>query len=343
MVVATHGRSFWILDDVSPLRELTSELFGATHYLFKPRSTYRLRMAGRRLAEDSQPHMVNYARADASLVSFEPAARPADGIADRLLDAGANPPAGVQIFYHLRDQPSGDVRLDILEPDGTPIRSFEATDLRARAGLNRVVWDMRHPGVPSVKKVGNLDPWERPHGPMVLPGTYRARLTVNDRQLEQSFEILADPRLGDRATELTAQLEMLREIYARLSACNELVNRISQLEDQIASLRRWNPDLPGTIEALLQQSGAIKELLIDVNMRRAQLYASGLHEKLNALIEFVDSGDYAPAQQAREVFAELAAQLDRLTNQFDATARAHLPELSRLIEQSVSGEVMIPA
>jgi photosystem II stability/assembly factor-like uncharacterized protein len=343
MVVATHGRSFWILDDVSTLRQLRGDLSGAAQHLFKPRPTYRLRIAGRRLAEDSQHHMVNYTRADASLVSFEPVQRPSGAMVDQLLDAGANPPAGVQIFYYLRDQPSGDVRLDILEPDGTLIRAFGGTDVSARAGLNQFVWNMRYPGAPNVEKVGNLDPWERPHGPMVLPGTYRARLTVNDRQLEQSFEIVADPRLGDRVADLPAQLDMLRDIYARLSVCNELINRISQLEDQIASLSRWTPRVPDTIEALLEQISAMKELLIDVNMSQAQLHASGLHEKLNALIEFVDSGDYAPAQQAREVFAELTAQLDGLTTQFNATVRSHLPELSRLVGQSVSEGVLVAA
>jgi photosystem II stability/assembly factor-like uncharacterized protein len=333
MVVATHGRSFWILDDVSPLRQLTQDVSSAAQHLFKPRPTYRLRLAGRRVAESSQPHVVNYARADASLVSFE---------AELLLDAGANPPAGVQIFYYLRDEPSDDLRMDVLDADGAVVRTFESADLAAGPGLNQLVWNMRSAGVPSVDKVGNLDPWERREGPMVLPGTYRVRLTVNDGQLEQSFELAADPRLGNRVAELPAQLEMLRAIHARLTECNELINKISRLEDQIASLRRWTPTVPATIEAFSTKIGAIKELLIDVNMTQAQLHASGLHEKLNGLIEFVDSGDYPPAQQARDVFAELVAQLEELTNQFDSTVRDHVPELSKLVGESLSEAVMIP-
>jgi photosystem II stability/assembly factor-like uncharacterized protein len=343
MVVATHGRSFWILDDVSPLRQLTPEALASRRHLFKPRTTYRLRIGGRRLADDSPRHMVNYTRADASLVSFEPVHGPSGADVHALLDAGANPPAGVQLFYYLRDAADREVRLDILESDGGLIRTFGASDLSARPGLNRCVWNMRYPGVPHVTKVGNLDPWERRHGPLVLPGTYRARLTVDDRQLEQSFEIVADPRISDRVAELPAQLEMLRDIYAQLARCNELINRLSQLEDQVASLHRWSPRVPDGLESLLEQVATLKALLIDVNMSQAQLHASGLHEKFNALIEFVDSGDFAPARQAREVYANLVAELDELTNRFKTLIGEHQPRLSTLIGQSLGPEVMVPA
>ncbi|MBV9169137.1 MAG: glycosyl hydrolase [Chloroflexi bacterium] len=339
MVVATHGRSFWILDDISPVRQLTADRIRSSEYLFQPRPTYRLRLASRRLAQDAnaQPDMVNYARADASLVSFESSG----GTADHLLDAGANPPAGVQIFYYLREQPADDMRLEILDGAGAPIRSFDRAELHAHAGLNRFVWSMRYPAPPSVQKVGNLDPWERSHGPMVLPGPYRARLVVNGQRLEQPFEILADPRLdAPRLNGLSPQLNFLHDIYARLSACNELINRINRVEDQIASVRRWAE--ADAFDDLRRELCAIKEQLIDVNMSQAQLYASGLHEKLNALIEFVESGDYAPAQQARDVFRELCAQLDSLAGRFDAATRSHLPELSRHMAQAVTEEAMIP-
>jgi photosystem II stability/assembly factor-like uncharacterized protein len=339
MVVATHGRSFWILDDVTPIRQLTAGVLGAREFLFKPRPTFRLRIGGRRLADESPRHMVNYTRADASLVSFEPV----PGDAHALLDAGANPPAGVQLFYYLQDEPRDELRLDILESDGTVIRSFDTPELSARPGLNRFVWNMRYPGVPDVDRVGDLDPWKRPNGPMVVPGTYRARLTVDGRQMEEFCEVLADPRLSDRVTQLPAQLEMLRDIYAQLTRCNELINRISRLEDQIAGLRRWAPSVPDRIETLLEQIAAFKEMLIDVHMSEAQLHASGLHEKFNALIEFVDSGDYAPARQARDVYVNLVEELDGLTDRFDSLVSEHVPELSDLIGRSVSEEVMAPA
>ena len=176
----------------------------------------------------------------------------------------------------------------------------------------------------------------------MLPGSYRVRLTANAHSVEQSFEILADPRLGSRVAELAAQLDMLRDIHARLRQCNELVNKIARLEDQIASLRRWAPAVPEMVEAVAAKLEAMKPVLIDVNMRQAQLHASGLHEKLNGLIEFVDSGDYAPAQQARDVFAELVAQLDDVTHQFDSTVRDGIPELARLVGESLSEAVMMP-
>jgi photosystem II stability/assembly factor-like uncharacterized protein len=338
MVVATHGRSFWILDDLTPLRQLTADLGGVGQHLFKPRPTYRLRIAGRRLAEDGQPDMVNYTRADASLVSFDVAT------VDYLLDAGANPPAGVQIFYFLGEPLPREIHLDILDSDGALIRAFDRAQLAPRPGMNRFVWNMRSAGAPNVDKLGNLDPWDRPNGPLVLPGTYHARLTLDDRRIEQEFELLADPRLGEqRANELPAQLEMLREIYARLSACNELINRVSLVEDQLSSLQRWSAQAGDEHARLLTELAEIKAQLIDVNMRQSQLHASGLHEKLNALIEFVDSGDYAPARQAREVFAGLISQLDQLTARFNTTVQAQLPSPLKSINPSLLEEVATPA
>ena len=103
------------------------------------------------------------------------------------------------------------------------------------------------------------------------------------------------------------------------------------------------PRVPDSTENLLEQVATIKALLIDVNMREAQLHASGLHEKFNALIEFVDSGDFAPAQQALEVYADLVADLDGLTNRFNSLVVDHLPQLSTLIGQSLALEVRVPA
>jgi photosystem II stability/assembly factor-like uncharacterized protein len=346
LVVATHGRSFWILDDLSPLHQVEAALLGAHQHLFQPRPTYRLRLASRRLTDDAQWHMVNYARADASLVSFEPLRRADDGRLDHLLDAGANPPAGVQIHYYLREQPRETVRLEILDSDGQLVRPFDsAADpdvqgarLPSHAGLNRFIWNLRTAGVPPVKPRGNLAPWNRPHGPLVLPGTYQVRLVVDGQQHTQRFEILPDPRLVERLGELPAQLALLRQIYQRLTACNALINRIGRLEDEVGAWKAWTAGrddataIGATIDALLAELAAIEAQLIDVNMNQAQLYASGLHEKLNALIEFVDSADRAPAQQAGEVFAELSQQLEQLERRFEVTVGAQLRSLASALE-----------
>jgi len=346
MVVATHGRSFWILDDLSPLHQLGDVRRGVQQHLFQPRPTHRLRLASRRLADDAQRHMVNYARADASLVSFEPLRRSDDTRLDHLLDAGANPPAGVQIHYYLREQPQEAVRLEIVDVDGHVVRSFDsAADpdvqgarLPSHAGLNRFIWNLRVAGVPPVKPRGNLAPWNRPHGPLVLPGTYQVRLTVDGQQHMQRFEVVPDPRLLERLAELPAQRDLLGQIYHRLGTCNTLINRIGRLEDELGAWRAWTAERDGattllvTIDAVLAELGAMQAELIDVNMNQAQLYASGLHEKLNALIEFVDSADRAPAQQAGEVFAELSQQLEQLERRFDVTVGEQLRGLASALE-----------
>jgi len=402
LVVATHGRSFWILDDLTPLHQLSDQvgdtsvqlsdqLGDALVHLFKPRPTYRLRLPSRRAAEDEpHPGLVEYARVDASLVSK------LDGT---LLDAGANPPAGMQIIWYLREAPDDEVSLDILDQQGQLVRSFCSASvdgqppLVVRIGLNRHVWNMRRAGAVRVLEDGSLKPWHREDGPLVLPGQYQVRLTVGDREFTQTFDILPDPRLGDRTVELTAQHEFLLTIYDRLSLTNTLINRISLIQDQVAAWQRWSPaevsasairsasDAPAEVAAspirsasdapaedaaspirsasdapaedaaspirsagdvLAAQLAELKLRLIDVHYGDAQLYSSGLHEKFNALIEFVDSADCAPAQQAREVFGDLSEQLEAAAHKFEGEVAEQARALASALGAARVPHVGIP-
>jgi photosystem II stability/assembly factor-like uncharacterized protein len=337
MVVATHGRSFWILDDLTPLHQLVDGIADGPVHLFQPRPTVRMRGLGRS-GRDPVSGQTNYARVDTTTVSYLPARQSDGSVVTRLLDAGANSPAGVVIQYYLAAEPSGGMTLTVLDQDGHEVRSFGSgpDGLPARLGMNRIVWSMRRPGAPRLESPG-LDPWQRTDGPLVMPGTYQVRLMVGDQTQTQSFEIEPDPRIQTRTDDIQAQHDVLLEILAKLTRTGETVTRVDALVDQI---EHWEHRVSGRDEAgavhamaaeLKQQLGEVRGQLIDVHMSEAQLWPSGLHEKLNALFDAIDSADYAPPRQTRDVYAALSAQLDTLTARLDALARDRLPGLNNEI------------
>ncbi|MBI3406818.1 MAG: glycoside hydrolase [Planctomycetes bacterium] len=193
IVVGTHGRSFWILDDISPLRQLTAKTAAAEEYLFEPRPAYLVK------------RNVN---TDTPLPPEEP--------------AGKNPPDGAIIYYHLKSNPAGPVVLEILDAGGKLVRRFASTDepekvdekahpipmywvrppqiLSAEAGMHRWAWDLHYPLSKEGKRSFPIsaiykDTPSEPMGPMAAPGEYTVRLSVNGRTSTQPLTLKADPRV----------------------------------------------------------------------------------------------------------------------------------------------------
>ncbi len=311
LVVATHGRSFWILDDLSPLRQTSGEIDDGSARLFAPAPKVRMRtypgFGG--WDENYGADMVNYGGVGTSVAAFTSGAgsnRP------HFLNAGHNPPAGIVFVYVLDEGADEPVELNMRALDGELIRGYSSAtgELGADAGIHRFHWNMRYEGSAAVEGVAGW--WERPDGPMVAPGEYQAELVVGDARSVQRFTLLADPRVETPAADYEAQLTMLLDIRERLSQNNELINRLVALKRQVAAwagrsgdaaLQAGAAGISAEVERLLPQ-------LINVGYTESQLYASGLHEKFNALMDSVDSADYAPPQQAREVFAQLCDELD---------------------------------
>lgn len=286
LVVATHGRSFWILDDLCPLQQLADGLAAGSCHLFAPAPKVRMRTYPGFGNWDAHfgDDMVNYGgvgTSNAGFISSEGDAEPT------FLNAGQNPAAGIVFHYWLADE--CEAALHIRDANGALVRSYSGDALPCAAGINRFHWNLRYPGALSVAGIDGA--WERADGPMIVPGEYTAELVAGDQSSSQSFRLLPDPRVTTSADDLAAQRDMLLEICERISQNNALVNQLAQ--------RRGDTG----VESLLP-------LMMNVGYTESQLYASGLHEKLNALFESVDSADFAPPQGAREVFAELCDKLD---------------------------------
>ena len=286
LVVATHGRSFWILDDLCPLHQLADELAADKAQLFAPAPKVRMRSYpgfgnwDKHFGEE----MVNYGGIGTSNAGFLTSEGDEEPI---FLNAGQNPPAGIVFHYWLPAE--SEAALHIRDANGDLVRSYSGDDLPAAAGLNRFHWNLRYPGAENIEGIDGA--WERKDGPMIVPGEYTAELVANGAICEQPFTLLPDPRVETSAEDFAAQRDMLLDICERITLNNRLVNQLAQNRGQDG------------VEALLP-------LMMNVGYTESQLYASGLHEKFNALFESVDSADFAPPQGAYEVFAELCDKLD---------------------------------
>jgi len=345
MIVATHGRSIWILDDLTPFHQVYDLPRGGggavTAHLFQPRAGVRFRVTGGYAGVAAQatmtrgpawPGMVSYARTGTNLVRVLPVKQPDGGYETIFLDSGQNPPYGVVVHYWLAKASVGGVALTFLDAEGKELR--RVANAPARKGLNRYLWNRRLPGVSNVE-AKDLEPWHRTDGPMVPPGRYAVRLEADGASQTQPFEILSDPRIAAGEAELDEQFEFLKEILARIGTVNATTNAIDAVLAQLALLdKRAKGPVRTAAGRLSAELKAVRGALIDVHYSGAQLWPSGLHEKFNALFDTVDSGDYAPSRQARDVFAVLSAQLDKLLARWHEARTSRLPALNAALAKA---------
>ena len=293
LVVATHGRSFWIVDDVTPLHESIAD--GPAH-LFQPRHTIRFRsFHGFSLPQAEGKNSRLIGPIHVTYVSSP------DG--ERFLDAGANPPSGVIITYFVREPASPE--LTVLDASGVEIAALVHEPVTA--GVHRVVWDMRYPPPVSVE---GATFWEASgaEGPLAPPGEYQVRLSVGTAVFTRGFAIRPDPRVDVSAEDLQAQFALLIAIRDRLSDTHVMANRIASVRADVA---RWRA-LPDFAERLATVDHALFEIddaLIDRSAGLSYASPIRLNAKLAALSAIVGSADTAPTQQAQAVFSELSAQV----------------------------------
>jgi photosystem II stability/assembly factor-like uncharacterized protein len=263
LVLATHGRSFWILDDLGVIRQLAEGAPTNTNHLFQPRTAYRV-IAPRGFGRPGQPGKNYGAGLGVPLVYYENVT-PAGEVKRKFINAGQNPPDGVIVEYVLNAKPEGEVKLSFVDSKGQEIRSFsskapaeldaagsgtaagtEGREARsaaagggepqeqripAEAGLNRFVWNMRYPD--AVKVPGDITTEQSTSGPVAAPGSYEVRLTVNGQTQSQPFVIAKDPRVAVSQQDLDEQLAFLLKIRDKLSETNEAINQIRDMKGQV--------------------------------------------------------------------------------------------------------------
>jgi photosystem II stability/assembly factor-like uncharacterized protein len=330
LVAATHGRSFWILDDLTPLYQLRDLHTGEAALLFAPRPTVRFRRYGRSFSMPT-PGVLSYKLTGPVTVTMR-SVENARGTQDEIiLNAGKNPPDGVIIHYALREAPEGEVTLRILDAAGKEIKSFSSKAetpprVPVNVGANRFIWDYRYPKPTTLVETEKKDvsPYAKAMEDMVapraVPGEYQVQLVVGDATLTQRFTVLPDPRLSVSAEELRAQFEMKMAIRDTLDRLHQTVNQIRKLRPQLdgwderAKDREGAQQITGATAALREQLQSIEEALLNPNIDKPLPGLARVRERLVALSMIIDESDHPPTQSAQEQFAILNGQAQE---QFD--------------------------
>ena len=325
LVAATHGRSFWILDDISPLRQMQDDLSSKSAHLFKPRDTVKYRFYGRAFGASGETNDLNYMMNGPITISYR--VKKDDSGQDQkvFLDAGSNPPDGLIVHYYLGEKPEDEVTLTFVDSSGEEVNSFsskseDAPWAPAKKGANRFVWNLRGKGATPLESDGSKDRRiqraEEAVPPRVTPGEYQVKLKVGDQEMTESFKILRDPRLKSSDEDLQAQYQMKSDIRDLVSSTNEAINQINSVRNQVEEWAK-RADAGDDPEGVRSAAEEVKEKLKSVEGELTQLDAgaaqpgeSKIREKLLSLTAMIDESDARPTQGAEEVHKLLSEQLD---------------------------------
>ncbi len=296
LVVATQGRSFWVLDDLTLIHQWSDGIRKSMSHLFAPRPVYRGLGGGRR------------------------------GRGRGSLTTGQNPPGGVPLRYWLRDVPEDTVvTMDILDPGGDLVQRYSSkpdkdndeAQLNSKAGLNELTWNMRYKGA---EVFDGMVLWGGgTQGPAAIPGNFQAKLSVGDDSQIVDFEIKKDPRLTVSADDYTAQFEFLIGIRDKLTETHRAIKRIRDVRAQIQSLSKRladNEDYKPLIDQgkeIVQRLTKIEETLYQTKSKSGQdplNFPIRLNNRLSALVSVVSSADGPPTRQAVEVYDMVVKAID---------------------------------
>ncbi len=368
LVVATHGRSFWILDDIAPLRQMTDEVRQAAAHVFAPVTTIRFK-TNFGFSQPGSPG-VNYRMSGAKMVGYRTIAKPDGTTEDVNLDAGQNPPDAVRVYYTLREAPKDKVTLTFLDAQGNEIKSFSskeeepegeqhdeaANGAKAKkngkngkneptvskdAGLNVFLWDMRYPGADRIE--GYVASEGALAGPVAAPGTYTVRLTAGGETSEQRFQIVKDPRVEATDADLDAQFALLMRVRDKVTETHRGLNALRSVKRQVADWEKRVKGQPGAEavteagKALTEKLTAIEEVLVQTKAQSRQDtldFPVKLNGKLANLSGVVSSADAAPTRQAYAVFEDLSKRIDEQLRQLHTVLETDLSAFNAAVASS---------
>ena len=319
--IATHGRAFWVLDDISVLRQLTPSTAGSDAHLFQPAPVYRVRQSGFSL----------------------PGGAP----------VGQNPPEGAIIDFYLKGAPaaSAPVTLEIVDALGNRVQEFSSVHRHAgpgeggpggedspfarrgqapfapEAGMNRFVWNLRYPSAPDLHggpypcQCGSLI------GPLAVPGMYQVRLTADGRSFTAPLEVRINPLIHATVADLQKQFDLESKIQSRIADLDQAGNELLAYRSRIASMRAAGTLSP-SVATLDEKLAALEDKMFQVRLHSPEddlNHPDELREEFLGLTATVDSADAAPTPQSYEVFDMLSARLDAQLAQWKEIVDNNIP------------------
>jgi photosystem II stability/assembly factor-like uncharacterized protein len=348
LILATHGRSFWILDDISPLRQLSESLAHASAVLFKPAPAFRVRRS---------------TYTDTPIPPDEP--------------AGENPPSGAIVDYFLAQRASNPVALEILDSQGKLVRKFSSNDkpdqteeeiakqliplywiraqkiLSADAGMHRWVWDLHYPAPVALRHEYPIsavphDTPRRPLGPRALPGNYTVKFTAGGASFSEPLIVRMDPRVKAPPEGLRALFAMQTTLAARMTRSSEAVAQARSIHEQLEKLAaRANESTKEAIEALDKKLGALLEgapapvpqkppapAAAPVPSVPAESTLTQVATNIAALYAEIDRADVAPTPAQDQALVTVEKDFTATIKRWDALRASEIPSLNRQLKSA---------
>jgi len=338
LVVATYGRGFWIMDDITPLQQLNSDALSAPAHFFEPRPAYRFR----------------------NVTGIQSA--PND------LCAGTNPPYGASINYYLKSEAKEEAKVTVLDADGKTVRTQSGP---AKAGINRIWWDLRYEGAHRTKlrtkPAGNPHVWEEKRfkdsvregwiplvawgieggsaGPLAIPGTYTVKISVGGQELSRKLVVKKDPNSTGNEADIQAQVKRALEVRDNLNTVVDSINRIEWIRRQIADLKdslrenKGSPDIIKGADQLDSKILAVEDLYFnrvlaegDEKSFRVPL---NLYGQLSVLAGDIAGGsaDFPPTDQMVAVHEELKRELAGAENKLSDLVTKDIAAFNNLLKE----------
>ena len=338
LIAATHGRSFWMIDDLTPLHQLSQEMINKNFYLFKPDKSYRMHQSG------------GWGRVNTKLV-------------------GENHPNGVIINYYIKNLKENDkVRIDILDSENKIIQSYSNKNLddienndskpvlsnsqdidyaltgmnikslKVKSGGNRLIWDMRYPGFTSFD---GMVLYSSPNvGPKAIPGNYKVKMYYNDDIVNQDFTIVKDPRISNTLDDYEEQFNFLIDVRNQVSRANQAIIDIREGRENLNFIKKQvnkNDQLLDLINEFDQKITVIENNIHMTKNRSRQdplNYGIRINNRLAFLMADSQRGDYPPTDQSKGFFKEIKKELDTELINLNKLLLEYTETINRKIEEN---------
>lgn len=326
LIAATQGRSLWLIDDLTPLHQLASEVSSKEFHLYKPMPSYRME----------------------------------GGASEPSKTAGQNHPGGVMVSYYLKEvTDSTRVRLEFMDSKGELIRAFdtqpdeekneiELTDFKH--GGNRFVWDMRYAPASDFEEM--ILWWASMQGPKAMPGDYSVKLMVNGNSQEQKFKILKDPRASMSLADMQAKFDFLIQVRDKVSEAHEAISdmrsakaQIQEVSDRLKSQEDME-ELVEKAEAVIEDISIIEKALYQTKNKSRQdplNYPIKLTNKLAHLSSLEGMSDFAPTTQSEEFRKEVTAKINAELAKWQDIRVTDIPAFNAMVkEKEVDAVILEP-
>ncbi|WP_422860335.1 WD40/YVTN/BNR-like repeat-containing protein [Flagellimonas sp. S174] len=328
LIAATHGRSFWMIDDLTPLHQLSKEMADSQFYLYKPDKAYRMQQSG------------GWRKPNTKLV-------------------GENHPNGAIINYYVQDvKETDDVSIEILEMDGTLIQRFSSKvekgdklnpsadkPLKVKSGGNRLIWNMRYPGYRTFK---GMVFYSSPNlGPKAVPGSYKVKMSYNGQTSEEVFTIVKDPRMPNTESDYKEQFDFLMDVRDQVSKANTAIidiRRVKKDLDYLKGKSGLKKDLKDMISDFESKLDVIEN---NIHMTKNQSrqdplnYGIRINNRLAFLMTDSQRGDYPPTDQAKEFFSEVTKELNVEISALNQLMDEYIPKVNGHVDSNNMGIISL--